>query len=291
MRALHRIIGSTLVAILLTALSIFVAPEFNFTRYVVPLLLLGLLATLTLTSLAFYREDSLTLHDKDILMNGFLIAVLVPSFYTAGAFMHESATSWSGGEIHYHADYEVIVERNGELQTLDLIDPGKFCGDSYMCNLNDRTGITKYHEHNDNRIHLEGIFEKREDATLAAYFETFGGKLTNSKLVYPTNNGTVKVSEKDEKQLKVIVRKGTGGNRHWCIIGNNVPEGNICRDQYTGELANSPSEYVVSPHKKGPSLDDIFVIYDSSSKLEALQDLQKDGKYRGTGLSKKGEGF
>ncbi|MFB6242236.1 MAG: hypothetical protein ABEJ36_05570 [Candidatus Nanosalina sp.] len=296
MNVLRRVLYSFPVAFVITALAIKLFPNINFTSYTTTLIGLGTLSTLLLASISFYQEDDLTMHDKNLLMNGFLIAVLVPSLYTAGAFLHQSQTSWSGGEIHYHADYEVVVETDGKLKTLDLVDPTQFCKEakhqsSFMCKLSDRTGTTRYHEHNDNRIHLEGIFEKKEEATLAAYFETFDGELSNTRLAYPTNDGWFNISESRDKSLKIVVNRGTGGNRHWCVIGNEVSRENTCVNPYTGKLATSPSKYIVSPHKKGPSLDDIFIIYDSSTAREALSDLKSDGKYKGIGLSKEGEGF
>lgn len=286
----RRTLYAGFIAAVATAVSIQLFPDIDFVSYALPVVEAGVIACLLLAAVSFYREDDLTMHDKNVLMNAFLVAVLVPSFYTAGAFVHQSQTSWSGGEIHYHADYEVLVEQDGELRALDLIDPSNFCGSDYMCTLNDRTGITEYHEHNDNRIHLEGVFETRSEATLAAFFETFGGELSNTRLVYPTNEEVVEVEE-NGGNLKVIVRRGTGGNRHWCVIGDDVSRDETCVNQYTGELATSPSGYIVSPYKKGPSLDDIFVIYDSRSTQAALQDLREDGKYRGMGISKEGEGF
>jgi len=296
MNVLRRIIYSVVIAAVATAAAIQFFPDVMFSEHVVNVIGIGFVLSLVLTALSFYREDDLTMHDKDVMMNAFLVVILVPSFYAAGSFVHESETSWSGGEIHYHADYEVIIENNGgELEALNLIDPSNFCEDDYMCSINDRTGITKYHEHNDNRIHLEGVFRKREDATLAAYFEAFGGKLTNTELVYPTNDGVVTKTEGDGKTLKVLVEKGVGNGRRWCVIGSAEDRANICRDSYTNEMATSPDNYVVSPRKKNKAssviLDNIFVVYDSKTVEEALKDVRKDGKYRGMGLTKEGEGF
>lgn len=288
----RRILYSLAVAIVAVTAAIHYLPDYNFVQHVVPLLGLGLASTLILTSISFYRQGDLTMHDKNLLMNGFLVAIMVPTLYTAGAFMHESKTSWSGGEIHYHADYEVFAEdESGELERLNLIDPSNFCENDYMCTVNDRTGSTKYHEHNDNRIHLEGIFKEREDATLAAYFETFDGKLTNRELVYPTNDGVVEKTEGDGKTLKILVNRGVGGGRHWCVIGSAQDESDICKDPYTSELATSPENYIVSPHKRGPSLDDIFIVYDSKTVEAALKDVRQDNNYRDMGLQKSGEGF
>jgi hypothetical protein len=289
----RRILYAVLVTVLATAAAIQFAPNAVFTTHVTPLMVIGFFACLVLSAASFYSEDELTMRDKNILMNGFLIAVLVPSLYTAAAFVHESQTSWSGGEIHWHADFEVLVEQDGELERLDLIDPGNFCEttrheSTYMCSVNDRVGSTEYHEHNDNRIHLEGVFKKREDASLASFFDQFNGELTNNKLVYPTNNGTVTRVEDTNNTLKVLVNKGVG-DRYWCAVGNRVSGDDRCSSH--GEIASSPADYIISPYSRGANLDNIFIVYDSKTMVEALQDVRDDGEYRGFGLLKSGEGY
>lgn len=292
-----RIAGGVVIAVLGTVGAILYLPDINLVKHVMPVIYVGFISTFVLAAISFYREKELTLRDKNLLMNGLLVAVLVPSLYTAGAFVHQSQTSWSGGEIHWHADYEVIVEENGEYNQLDLIDPTNFCEgtnheSSTMCSLNDRTGSTKYHEHNDDRIHLEGIFKERKDATLSAFFDTFGGRLTNTELVYPTNDRIVENAEGGEQTLKILVKRGVGGNRRWCAItqSSSLSEEDICRTT-EGELATTPSNYVISPFKRGPSLDDIFIVYDSKPVEDALQDVREDDKYESMGITKEGEGF
>lgn len=281
MNLLRRVLYIAAFFFLATVAAIQFMPEMNFVEYVLPVLGVSSIALIILTVESLIKEDDLTLHDKNILMSGFMVVILGSAFFTAGAFIHLSQTSWSNGEIHWHADYEVLVENNeGNLERLNLIDPSNFCKEtphesSYMCSLSDRTGTTKYHEHNDNRIHLEGVFKERSDATLSAYFDTFGGKLTSSGLVYPTNEGSVEISESsgDNRTLKIIVNSGVGGERGWNII-------------------NNPSEYVISPYKRGPTLDDIFIVYDSNSANYVKEQFRvNNGTYRGHGLVKTGEGF
>lgn len=295
MNVTRKILYSFGIAAVLTALAINFFPDVKFTDHVVKMLIGGFLATIALATISFYREGDMTMHDKNILMSGLLVAVLLPSLYAAGAFVHESQTSWSGGEIHWHADFEVFTEENGELERLNLIDPENFCEEtthesSYMCSVNDRVGSTEYHEHNDNRIHVEGTFKNREDATLTAFFEEFEGQLENDKMVFPTNDGEVEIEEDFDKSLKILVRRGVSRDRHWCLIGKKVPQDDICRS-YDGELAKTPADYVVSPYTRGPNLDDIFIVYDSQNPQEALEDVREDNLYRGEGLQKSGEGY
>ncbi|MFB6245506.1 MAG: hypothetical protein ABEJ03_04130 [Candidatus Nanohaloarchaea archaeon] len=286
--------GAALVA---TEAAVALYPNTDFVPYVLPAMQAGVVSIAVLAGVSFVKESDLGDKEKNILMNGFIVAVMAPTLLAAGAFLHSTQTSWTDGEVHYHADYEVLVERDGQLERTDLVNPSEFCKDTshestYMCSINDRTGSVKYHEHNDQRIHLEGTFKHREDASLSSFFETFGGRLSNERLVYPTTDGTIDVTE-NGKNIKILVQKGVGGSRHWCAIGENVSKENKCRSH--GRLADSPEDYVISPHtqnpRSGPILDNIFVVYDSRSVETALRDVRDDNKYQGFGLKKGGEGY
>ncbi len=247
------------------------------------------------TAVALWAEDRLADQGKRLLMTVFLLAILVPTVYTVTAYIHENQTSWSEGEVHYHADFEVIVD--GERHA--LIDPGAFCERSseaaYMCRLNDRVGITEYHEHNDQRIHLEGTFKYREEATLSAFFEAFGGELSSTEIRYPTNGDWINRTETGNRTLKVLVERGAGGSRDWCALDATVPIEDRCIDPYLGEHVSTPADYVISPYQRGPTLDTIFIIYDDTPIDDALTDMREDGAYTYGGetfeVVKSGEGY
>jgi hypothetical protein len=294
----RRIVAFTVVAALATAAAVVYMPQIDLIQYVVPVMGVSLGALVLLMAISLHLEDQLDDTEKNFLMNGFIVFILVPSFFAAGAFMHESETSWSNGEVHYHADFEVLVTNgSGGLQELDLVDPVKFCDDTshestYMCKINDRTGSTEYHEHNDDRIHLEGVFKTKEDASLAAFFEQFNGELTNTRLVFPTDQGVRTFEENDEYSLKILVQKGEGDDRHWCAVGQDSYAENICNSY--GERATSPNKYIVTPETQNPAdrviLDTVFIVYDSYTTDQALEDVREDNLYRGRGLTKEGEG-
>jgi hypothetical protein len=273
-------------------------PRTDFTAYTVEAIGLGTFALAVLTIVSVWKEDDLSEQGKTILMSGFLLAILLPSMFVAGAYIQRTTTSWSGGEIHYHADYEVIVQgEGGEYEQLDLIDPSRFCQETrhestYMCELNDRTGATEYHEHDDRRIHLEGTFWEREDATLSAFFETFGGELSNDRLVYPTNDRVYNITDTadDNRTLKIAIRRSVGGDRHWCTLGANVSEEDLCRSFDTNEPARSPSEYVVTNIQQGP-IDVIWIVYDSESLEDMMADVREDDQYKQFQIEKTSEGY
>lgn len=284
-------------------------PHVAFIEYVVPTVGAGVFLLAIATITALWTEDQLPEKYKSALMSVFLLAILVPTIFSVAAFVHRSTTTWSGGEVHYHADYEVVVQNDtGQYQQLDLIDPSRFCEgttheSTYMCELNDRTGTVEYHEHNDRRIHLEGAFREREHATLSAFFRTFGGELTNDRLVYPTNDKVWNLTSTDERTLKIIMKQGVGGTRGYCILGEGHDDSQTCRnspqhtDQYAGQLVTSPGEYVVSPWQQSTNqtapapLDVIWIVYDDASPTTVLNDLQDDDAYKQYSISKAGEGY
>ena len=83
--------------------------------------------------------------------------------------------SETGGPVHWHADYEVWA--CGE--KFELIDP---------TGLDNKVGSPVLHEHNDNRIHVEGVLLKREEASLRNFFIQVGGNFDEDSLTMPTND-------------------------------------------------------------------------------------------------------
>lgn len=113
-----------------------------------------------------------------------IIPVILVTVYLAGHTVHHNITSATGGPVHWHADYQIFV--CGE--RLDLIDP-KFPSN--------KIGSPLFHEHNDDRIHVEGAVMHLEDVDVGSYFEVIGGELTATSLKYTTNDGEVSVQNGD----------------------------------------------------------------------------------------------
>lgn len=119
---------------------------------------------------------------KTALFSIIVLVVLAVTIYTAGATIYLNTISESGGPVHWHADFEVW--KCG--QELDLLNP---------TGLSNRIGTSTFHEHNDNRIHLEGVVVKKSEITLHEFFHVIGGELNHGSMVYPTNNGAVSASD------------------------------------------------------------------------------------------------
>lgn len=109
-------------------------------------------------------------------------SVLITSFFVAGSTIYLNVISETKGPVHWHADYEIWV--CGE--KLDLINP---------TGLSNRVGTPTFHEHNDDRIHVEGVVVKKPEVNLKTYFSVTGGYLEKGHMRYPTNDKMVEVRD------------------------------------------------------------------------------------------------
>jgi hypothetical protein len=115
---------------------------------------------------------------KNVVFWTLSVLVMGSTVFFAGTIVTENLQSQTGGPVHWHADYQVHV--CGE--RVDLIDPKGF---------SNKVGTPLFHEHDDDRIHVEGTVMDIPDVNLGNYFKVIGGKLANGTLTYPTENGTV----------------------------------------------------------------------------------------------------
>lgn len=91
-----------------------------------------------------------------------VIVVLAVTGYLVWSTISLNIKSVTKGPVHYHADFQIW--NCGE--QIDLVDPKGF---------DNKVGIPLFHEHNDNRIHVEGPILDYKDITLGKFFEVVGG--------------------------------------------------------------------------------------------------------------------
>ncbi len=163
------------------------------------------------------------------------IAIAAPivfgTLYLAGVTVALNLTSETGGPVHWHADYEVWI--CGE--RIELVEPEWW---------ENRVGEADLHEHNDNRIHIEGVFAKKSQASLSKYFEAVGGKLTPEAIAFPTAKGLIGRINGDEcggkaGKLMVFVNGKVLENYTGYIIApySNVPPGDRIKFVFTEKAA------------------------------------------------------
>lgn len=107
---------------------------------------------------------------------GILVSVLSTTGVIAGGTVYLNMNSYVGGPVHWHADVEVWACGN----ELELRDPTGF--------LSNKIGTATLHEHNDKRIHLEGVPIDAKDASLGKFMNVIGGQVTQDTLIVPLND-------------------------------------------------------------------------------------------------------
>ncbi len=156
--------------------------------------------------------------------------IILSSLYLAGATIYENIFSETKGPIHWHADYQIWI--CGE--RLQLIDPEGIAN---------RVGSAFLHEHNDNRIHIEGTVEHWEDIDLGSYFASVGGELEMGHFIFSTN----------EKIYDVI-------NGDDC----NGEEGTL-KVYVNGGKIDNYENYLIYPDSQSPPGDCVIVLFDETN--------------------------
>jgi len=180
---------------------------------------------------------------KVLLFIGIALPAIFSTVYISGATVYENLVSESKGPVHWHADFEVW--NCGK--KIDLIDPK---------GLLNRIGTPEFHEHGDDRIHLEGTVLRKSYVDLHNFFQVVGGNLNNDYLFLPTDDGFLELGtgmecNGQEAQLQVFAYKITNPD----AFANSG-------FYYTQEKVEDFSNYIISPYINVPPGDCIIVELD-----------------------------
>lgn len=181
------------------------------------------------------RTKHPTEHLKQFLFYSIIAATLIPTFYMIGSTIYLNTNSVSKGPVHWHADMEVW--NCGK--EVNLQDP--------VGMLSNKIGTATLHEHNDKRIHLEGVVVHPEDASLGKFFRVIGGQITEDSVVVPTNTGKLPLTsgsvcpDGQEAKLQVFVYQ-TDTEKY-----------------FTQRKLDNPADYKISPYSIVPPGDCIIV--------------------------------
>ena len=106
-----------------------------------------------------------------------VVVVLGTTLTISGGTVYLNMKSATGGPVHWHADFEIWACGN----EIELRDPTGF--------LSNKIGTATYHEHDDKRIHVEGVpTELPYDYSLGKFFNVVGGGISDDSLVVPLND-------------------------------------------------------------------------------------------------------
>jgi hypothetical protein len=169
--------------------------------------------------------------------------------------------SWSRGPVHWHSDYQVWACG----QQLDLVNPK---------GLSNKVGTRALHEHNDGRIHYEGVVVTPADATLGHFFEVVGGQISKSTLIFPTNDSVKTYRNGDLCGTPIPAQVQT------FIFSVNSD------NAYSQRKSLNPDAHTLSPHTQVPPGECIIIEFDTPKSrtnhlCRSFEVAVKNGKLKG----------
>lgn len=207
----------------------------SFTSVAVAVVVLAVLVALA----AFLRDRHPK--SKPWLFWPILAVVTLVTLILIGSTVYLNTVSTSKGPVHWHADFEAWA--CGE--ELNLKDPDGF--------LSNKTGNPVLHEHDDSRIHLEGVVVNPDDASLGRFLDVTGGSITSQSLVWPGNTGTRSFINGQDchgepAEVQVFVYQTTEN------------------DYYRLEKIDNPADYIISDESVVPPGDCIIIEFAPSKE-------------------------
>lgn len=118
------------------------------------------------------KKPHFTNKKKVIAFLGIVVPVILATIYLVGSTIYLNTISHTSGPVHWHADFEIYACGS----RVDIIDP---------IGISNRVGTSVFHEHGDDRIHVEGVVIDPKDVDLHNFFEVIGGELTRTSMTVP----------------------------------------------------------------------------------------------------------
>lgn len=176
---------------------------------------------------------------KWLLFGSMVSIISINTLYLAGSTIYRNYRSVTGGPIHWHADFEIW--NCGE--KVNLEDPTGW---------SNKIGTPVYHEHNDERLHVEGVVLHQGDISLGNFFNIIGGNLNSRNLTAPLNDGILNLNNGDycgdgPGMVQVFVYQTSGS-------------------AFSQKKLLYPEDYILSGHSSVPPGDCIIIDFDSEIK-------------------------
>lgn len=193
-----------------------------------------------------------------------------------GSTIYLNTVSESKGPVHWHADIEFWACGT----ELELRDPTGF--------LSNKIGTATYHEHDDKRIHLEGVVvHKSEDASLEKFMRVTGGYITSDTIGIPLNKDKAQwLAQEENDKLDGDIQPSTDPEQFAAYATDTeagaileLDSGATCgdvaaelqtfvytfdevTDTYSQRKLDNPSEYILRDESTVPPGDCVIVEFD-----------------------------
>ncbi len=200
----------------------------------------------TIISIFFHKKLPNTFKKILFWLTSFL--VIVTTLFLIGSTVYLNIVSPTKGPVHWHADF--TIEICGK--DIEIADP---------TGIMNRIGKSDLHEHNDNRIHIEGTPPSLESIELGEFFEAVGGNFDPISFSVPTNQGLMSVKNGDlcnnkPGRLFLFVESQSGIQRVWRIEPKS-------------------GEYIIAPYGNVPPGDRLRIIFTEHDANTMLAELQE----------------
>lgn len=186
---------------------------------------------------------------KKILFIGITLPTLATTIFLVGSTLTLNVLSETKGPVHWHADFEIWDCG----QELDLINPQGF---------SNKVGTPSLHEHNDNRIHVEGTVVNEQDVSLKSFFRVVGGDLSADEMRVPVDGQGLIVRRNDD-----LCAGGEPGIMQVFLYkiekAHHSQKSNFVYEQ---TKLDNPDLYVLSPFATVPPGDCIIIEFDTLEK-------------------------
>jgi heme/copper-type cytochrome/quinol oxidase subunit 4 len=181
-----------------------------------------------------------------------IIPVILTSLYLAGSTIYLNQVSSTGGPVHWHADFEIFDCG----KAVDLVNPTGF---------SNKIGTPTFHEHNDGRVHVEGVVLDNKDVSFESFINVIGGKIGEDLLELPTTEGLLARSAGE------LCPDGTIGE--WNVFLYSVQGKNVGREKLS---LTELKEHILAPEGSVPPGDCIILEFsESKSRTDKLCNFYK----------------
>ncbi|MBI4441475.1 hypothetical protein HY639_04870 [Candidatus Woesearchaeota archaeon] len=193
---------------------------------------------------------------KAALFLGIIIPVAAATIYVTYATVYLNVISETGGPVHWHADFEVVVCGTSH----SLVNAGGF---------SNLVGESLLHEHGDERIHVEGVLVQSKQASLQSFFRSVGGFLEQDQFVFPSEKGIINMRNGD------ICPSGKRGMVQVFVY-------RVHDKKMTQQKLTDYESYILSPYSTVPPGDCIIIEFDEpKERTERICESYKVALLRG----------
>ncbi|MBI2020868.1 hypothetical protein HYS94_05675 [Candidatus Daviesbacteria bacterium] len=203
----------------------------------------GVLFVLVILSILF-KDKSEKL--KYLFFGLMALIILGNTIYLSFSTIYLNQQSTTGGPVHWHADFEIY--NCGK--KVEIENPEGF---------SNKVGTEVVHEHNDDRIHIEGVILEKHDASIGHFIEALGGDLHEGHLSIPAEEGLL---EMEDGQMC----NGQVGALQVFVYRTAVAEQTKGDSFYQQKLTDEPQDYIISPFGQVPPGDCIIIEFDKEKE-------------------------